>query len=239
MFCDTGRFLRERADFVSDLDNSDKARLVAHLDLPPIKARKVLAALGGSDISQALSVFFFKDTQSHSCMHASVQEEDEEDKEDEEEDNDEEEEEQEEQEEEEEEEEDEDEDEPEDEEIATTTMVKTTLRRKRRSQEGKMRKKERTESYSSYIFKVLKQVHPNTGISQKGMLIVNSFVNDIFDRIATEAGRLVRHNKRVTLSSREIENAVKAILPGELAQHAVSEGTKAISKYTSYDEDEG
>ena len=36
-------------------------------------------------------------------------------------------------------------------------------------------------------FTVLKQVHPDTGISNKAMAILNSFVNDIFERIATEA----------------------------------------------------
>ena len=36
-------------------------------------------------------------------------------------------------------------------------------------------------------FAVLKQVHPDTGISNKAMAILNSFVNDIFERIATEA----------------------------------------------------
>ena len=51
-------------------------------------------------------------------------------------------------------------------------------------------KKKRTESYSSYIYKVLKQVHPDTGISKKGMSIMNSFINDIFGRIAGEAGKL-------------------------------------------------
>jgi histone H2B len=30
-------------------------------------------------------------------------------------------------------------------------------------------------------------VHPDTGISNKAMAILNSFVNDIFERIATEA----------------------------------------------------
>ena len=98
---------------------------------------------------------------------------------------------------------------------------------------GSGRRKKRKETYSIYIYKVLKQVHPDTGISNKGMLIMNSFVNDIFDRIATEAGRLVRYNKRGTLSSREIQTAVRLILPGELAKHAVSEGTKAVTKYTS------
>ena len=56
--------------------------------------------------------------------------------------------------------------------------------------DGKKRKKKRKESYSIYIYKVLKQVHPDTGISSKGMSIMNSFVNDIFERIAGEASRL-------------------------------------------------
>ena len=94
-------------------------------------------------------------------------------------------------------------------------------------------KKKRTESYSSYIYKVLKQVHPDTGISSKAMSIMNSFVNDAFERIAVEAGKLVKYNKKGTLSSREIQTAVRLILPGELAKHAVSEGTKAVTKYTS------
>ena len=34
---------------------------------------------------------------------------------------------------------------------------------------------------------VLKQVHPDTGISNKAMAIPNSFVNDIFERITMEA----------------------------------------------------
>lgn len=58
------------------------------------------------------------------------------------------------------------------------------------------------------------------------MLIMNSFVSDIFERIAAEASRLAHYNKRNTISSREIQTAVRLLLPGELAKHAVSEGTK-------------
>ena len=100
-------------------------------------------------------------------------------------------------------------------------------------EKGKKKKKRRTESYSIYIYKVLKQVHPDTGISTKGMSIMNSFISDIFDKIANEAGKLVRYNKKGTLTSREIQTAVRLALPGELAKHAVSEGTKAVTKYTS------
>lgn len=98
---------------------------------------------------------------------------------------------------------------------------------------GGTKKKKRVESYSSYIFKVLKQVHPDTGISKKGMSIMNSFINDIFERIAGEAGKLAKYNKKATLSSREIQTSVRLMLPGELAKHAVSEGTKAVTKFSS------
>ena len=97
----------------------------------------------------------------------------------------------------------------------------------------KKKKKKRKESYAIYIYKVLKQVHPDTGVSSKAMSIMNSFVNDIFERIAGEASRLAHYNKRSTITSREIQTAVRLLLPGELAKHAVSEGTKAVTKYTS------
>uniref|UniRef100_A0A3P8PLE4 Histone H2B n=1 Tax=Astatotilapia calliptera TaxID=8154 RepID=A0A3P8PLE4_ASTCA len=98
---------------------------------------------------------------------------------------------------------------------------------------GKKKRKTRKESYAIYVYKVLKQVHPDTGISSKAMSIMNSFVNDIFERIAAEASRLAHYNKRSTITSREIQTAVRLLLPGELAKHAVSEGTKAVTKYTS------
>ncbi|EAQ92231.1 histone H2B [Chaetomium sp. MPI-SDFR-AT-0129] len=101
------------------------------------------------------------------------------------------------------------------------------------SGDKKKRTKARKETYSSYIYKVLKQVHPDTGISNRAMSILNSFVNDIFERVATEASKLAAYNKKSTISSREIQTSVRLILPGELAKHAVSEGTKAVTKYSS------
>jgi histone H2B len=136
---------------------------------------------------------------------------------------------------------------------------------------AKKRKPSKHETYKIYIYKVLKQVHPDTGISSKAMSILNSFINDIFEKvslawnrrrvemhrlphlfstthndflvvtkcfhrylqIATETAVLARYNKKPTVTSREIQTAVRLILPGELAKHAVSEGTKAVTKFTS------
>jgi histone H2B len=102
---------------------------------------------------------------------------------------------------------------------------------------GDMKKKKKTkrstETYKIYIFKVLKQVHPDIGISSKAMGIMNSFINDIFEKLGQESSRLARYNKKPTITSREIQTAVRLVLPGELAKHAVSEGTKAVTKFTS------
>ncbi|KAI0509860.1 histone H2B.1 [Dendrobium catenatum] len=97
----------------------------------------------------------------------------------------------------------------------------------------KKKAKKGTETYKIYIFKVLKQVHPDIGISSKAMSIMNSFINDIFEKLAQESSRLARYNKKPTITSREIQTSVRLVLPGELAKHAVSEGTKAVTKFTS------
>jgi histone H2A len=60
---------------------------------------------------------------------------------------------------------------------------------------------------------------------------MNSFCMDIFKRIARESLFLAEINKKTTVTSRDIQTAVRLILPGELARHAVSEGTKAVTKY--------
>jgi len=93
------------------------------------------------------------------------------------------------------------------------------------------RRKKRNETYNLYIYKVLKQVHPEIGVSKKAMSILNCFVSDTFEKIVGEAGKLCKYGKRQTLSAREVQSACKLVLPGELSKHALSEGTKALTKY--------
>merc|ERR1712039_1114184 len=94
-------------------------------------------------------------------------------------------------------------------------------------------KKKRNETFSLYIYKVLKQVHPEKGISKKAMNIMNSMVYDIFDQIALQAAQLIRYTHKRTLSFKEIQTCVKLLLPGELAEHAIAEGSRAVTKYVA------
>ncbi|XP_014233192.1 late histone H2B.L4-like [Trichogramma pretiosum] len=101
----------------------------------------------------------------------------------------------------------------------------------KKKQDKKAKKKTRKQSFATYLYKVLKQVHADLGVSSRAMGIMNNLVFDIFERIATEASRLAAYSKKSTITSMEIQTAVRLLMPGELAKHAMSEGTKAVTKY--------
>ncbi|XP_057803348.1 probable histone H2B.1 [Salvia miltiorrhiza] len=75
------------------------------------------------------------------------------------------------------------------------------------------KKKRNKKSLETYIFMVLKQVHPDIGFSSTVMGIMNSFINDIFENLVQESSRLGRcirsrpsHHQNSTLHKpREIE----------------------------------
>jgi len=56
---------------------------------------------------------------------------------------------------------------------------------------------------------------------------MNSFINDIFEKIASEASRLARYNKKPTITSREIQTAVST--SGGTAAAAVNSGMQPIA----------
>ncbi|VDM92033.1 unnamed protein product [Litomosoides sigmodontis] len=122
------------------------------------------------------------------------------------------------------------------------SLKKRSLRKERKKMEkgaemkGKRtRKKKRQarqmEHYAAHISRVMKQIHSKTEISTGGMAIMNSFVNDLFHRIAGEASHLVHYSNRSTIGEREIQTAVRLILPGDLAKYAIVEGNKAIKRF--------
>ena len=104
----------------------------------------------------------------------------------------------------------------------------------KRNTTGKKRTKRKNfESFSLYIYKVLKSISSDIGISKKGMNVINSLVVDMFDQIALESSKLVRYQKKKTLSSNDVQTSVKLLLPQDLGTHAVLEGSKAIAKFNN------
>lgn len=77
------------------------------------------------------------------------------------------------------------------------------------------------------------QVHPEIGSSGRAMDIMNTFIRDVLERLSTETQRLALYGKKKVVSSREIQTAIRLLLPGELSKHAVAEGTKATTKFAN------
>jgi histone H3/H4 len=71
---------------------------------------------------------------------------------------------------------------------------------------------------------VLAQVHPDMNITQSGLIEINRLINDMIKTLITQVD---------DVSTLSIQSAVKSIIGGELSKHAVSEGTKAVTKYNS------
>ena len=95
------------------------------------------------------------------------------------------------------------------------------------------KKKRHYNSFKSYTHKVLKQVHPDTGMGSGSEELMTKITNELLFRIGEVAVDIAHHRGVSTVSSRDVQAGVRLILPGELKKHAVSEGTKAVTKYTS------
>jgi len=116
-------------------------------------------------------------------------------------------------------------------------VIKSDRRSARRTRD-KNRK-----SYAYYIHKVLKTVHPhgNTNgkkcnLSIKAMSILDCLAIDLYGRLTNEAILLTKRQKKRTLSSIEVQTATRLVLPGELAKHAMGDGTKAVLNFQQRDE---
>lgn len=97
----------------------------------------------------------------------------------------------------------------------------------------KQRRRKKIPRLNIYISKVLKQVHPDKNISRKSMMIISNLLMDVQERLALEAAKVAAYSKKKTIGKREIETATKLVLRGELIKHALSEGQKAVTKFTA------
>lgn len=62
--------------------------------------------------------------------------------------------------------------------------------------------------------------------------VLDSMLKELMGIVVAEAKELSMMNNRATLTSREVQTAVRLNLPGEVAKHAVAEGTKAVTKFS-------
>lgn len=94
---------------------------------------------------------------------------------------------------------------------------------------------EEKNNFDIYLNKVLKQVHPDIHITSDARISLNVMIHELARNLCGRISSLMRDGNKATVSSREVQSAIRLHMPGELAKHAVSEGTKAVTNYIAND----
>ena len=105
--------------------------------------------------------------------------------------------------------------------------IEEAPKRKRRSRKGKKSHLD----YRNGMYRVLHNIHPGVQISQKAMSVMNDLILSVADKLGEEAKTLLNSSGKKTMTSRTMQTSLRLVFPGELSKHAVSEGTKAITRY--------
>lgn len=100
-----------------------------------------------------------------------------------------------------------------------------------RSVSAKRRSKKRTETYGKYIRGTLNGIDAQSSMTKESVAIMNSILEDVFQRLAAESGKVATHASRQTITDREIESACMSVIRGHLGVEASMDGRKAVAKY--------
>lgn len=98
---------------------------------------------------------------------------------------------------------------------------------------GKASKK--SLNFAVNMHRILKEVAPNSSITQQTMQIANALAVDLFDRLITTAETVRAYDEKNTLSAKHVQAATKVLMRPELAQHAVMNGTNAVKRFQEYE----
>ena len=101
-----------------------------------------------------------------------------------------------------------------------------------KQQHGKIEETHK-EKFDIYIRQLLKKIHPDISISSNTLFQINTILNLVANKLATESLRLCRMDKKSTVSVRHVQQAIRISIPKELAKHSLIELNKAITKASS------
>jgi len=94
-------------------------------------------------------------------------------------------------------------------------------------------KKKKVRFFDVYISKVLKQNSDSNGITGNAKQQLNSTLCIISKLISTQVINLTEIAKKKTISEKEVMNALRIVLPGQLAVNASVEGQNAVNTFVS------
>lgn len=96
------------------------------------------------------------------------------------------------------------------------------------------KKKSEDVNFTRYIKPILVQIHPGLMLSREVQEYFQNLITAMIHNFCEYAVIMMNHARNKTLTSRDIQSAVQLFLVDLLVKHAVSNGIKAVTKYTSY-----
>jgi histone H2B len=84
--------------------------------------------------------------------------------------------------------------------------------------------------FSTQLVKLGKAVDSSFKIEDDALDMVNQLTNIFIEKIMNAANILVKSYGNKTLTSKDIQTAVRLVLPHELSRHGVTEGVKYVTK---------
>ena len=85
-----------------------------------------------------------------------------------------------------------------------------------------------------YLVRIMKHVHPGCSLSTDAKIFLNQLIVNFINRMCLFVANIMQHGRTITLSARDVQTATRLFLKDTLVSHAVSEGTKAVTKYVSF-----
>ncbi|GFW68022.1 histone H2B [Trichonephila clavipes] len=88
-------------------------------------------------------------------------------------------------------------------------------------------------SFKTYIQDVLKMVDEDASITAPAMKIMDALMKDMFNQLANGTKNLMEKEKKRTLDHLDVKCASLELLRGEVARHAIAEGSKAVQSFVN------
>lgn len=120
---------------------------------------------------------------------------------------------------------------------ANAPDVKKHGKAKAKGKAKKSKKREEDRKYHRFITKVFKTIHPDMQIHPDTVNVINTCIYDILGEVCDEASRMVSRTNKKTLSSTDLQFAIKTLFPAELAKHAEMEGIMAVARAEGMQQD--
>jgi histone H2B len=85
--------------------------------------------------------------------------------------------------------------------------------------------------FNEYIYKVLKQVHPDIAISAGAMDMMNIMISNVMMKLIHESSNVTSSKKLTMMTAKEMKAAVKRVFPEEIAKLALSAAIEPVTSF--------